>query len=112
VSKLPPAPYVRFRRRTDSGGLAKLLDPGVHADQRGAYRHPASESYLRAANCDITVPDFSGVAGWDNNWGPKTGSETEWRVSSYGFTGIGLGSLNPVDGATFKGAGRSGTITP
>ena len=67
------------------------------------------ESYVEpAASYDFTVPDFGGVAGWDNNWGPKTGSETEWRVSSYSFTGIGLGSLHPV----FKGAGRSGTIKP
>jgi hypothetical protein len=115
VSAAATAPYVRFRATGPiPADYGKLLD--LEFRQSSAARSVtilASESYLAgAANYDITVPDFSGVAGWDNNWGPKTGSETEWRVSTYGFTGIGLGSLTPVDGATFKGAGRSGTITP
>jgi len=115
VTAAATAPYVRFRATGSiPADYGKLLD--LEFTQTNAARTVsilASESYLAgAASYDITIPDFSGVAGWDNNWGPKTGSETEWRVSSFGFTGIGLGSLNPVDGATFKGAGRTGGITP
>ncbi|HTK53801.1 MAG TPA: hypothetical protein VL308_18035 [Gemmatimonadaceae bacterium] len=115
VSAAATAPYVRFRATGPiPADYGKLLD--LEFTQPSATRSVsiiASESYLTGgATYDITVPDFSGVAGWDNNWGPKTGSATDWRVSTYGFTGIGLGSLTPVDGATFKGAGRSGTITP
>jgi len=115
VSVAATAPYVRFRATGSiPADYGKLLD--LEFTQTNAAHTVsilASESYLAgAASYDITVPDFSGVAGWDNNWGPKTGSETEWRVSTFGFTGIGLGSLNPVDGTTFKGAGRTGGITP
>ena len=115
VSAAATAPYVRFRATgTIPADYGKLLD--LEFTQSSAARSVsifASESYLTGSSTyDITVPDFSGVAGWDNNWGPKTGSETDWSVSTFGFTGIGLGSLNPVEGATFKGAGRSGTITP
>jgi hypothetical protein len=115
VSAAATAPYVRFRATGPiPADYGKLLD--LEFTQSSAARSVtilASESYLAGgASYDITVPDFSGVAGWDNNWGPKTGSATDWRVSTYGFTGIGLGSLTPVDGATFNGAGRSGTITP
>ena len=88
----------RFRRNTE-----KLLD--LQFTQTNAARTVsilATEAYMAGGTTyDITVPDFSGVASWDNNWGPKVGSETEWRVSTYGFTGIG-----------FKGAGRSSTFTP
>ena len=115
VSATATAPYVRLRATGSiPAEYGKLLD--LEFTQTNAARTVsilASESYLAgAASYDIMVPDFSGVAGWDNNWGPKTGSGAEWRISTYGFTGIGLGSLDPVDGATFKGAGRSGTITP
>ena len=115
ISAAATAPYVRFRATGPiPAEYGKLLE--LEFSQGTAARTvsiAATEGYLAgAATYDITVPDFSGVAGWDNNWGPKTGSQTEWQVFTYGFTGIGLGSINPVDGATFKGAFRSGTITP
>jgi len=73
----------------------------------------ASEGYLAgSANYDFTTPDFSAVAGWDNNWGPKVGAQTTWMVTAYSFTGIGFGSPNPVEGSTYTGASRNGTITP
>jgi len=33
-------------------------------------------------------------------------------VTGIGFTGIGVSSPNPVEGATMQGAVRFGTITP
>ena len=73
----------------------------------------ATTSYLNGlASYDFSIPDFTGVAGWDNNWAPKTGTQVSWSVLAYGYTGIGLGSLNPLEGSTFTGAGRTGTITP
>ena len=73
----------------------------------------ATEGYLAGmTNYDFTVPDFTGVAGWDNNWGPKTGAQTTWFVTAYGYTGIGFASPTPLEGATFTGAGKTGTITP
>jgi hypothetical protein len=115
VSVAATTPYVRFRA---TGAIpaeyGKRLE--IDFDQGTAGRSVsilATEGYLAgAATYDITIPDFSGVAGWDNSWGPKVGSETTWDIFAYGFTGIGLGSMNPVDGATFKAGVRNGTITP
>ena len=115
VSAAATTPYVRFRATGPiPAEYGKLLNiEFIQGTAARSVNITATEGYLAgAATYDITVPDFSGVAGWDNNWGPKVGSQTQWQVFTYGFTGIGLGSINPVDGATFKGAFRSGTITP
>ena len=115
VSAAATTPYVRFRATGPiPAEYGKILDlQFIQGTAARSVHITATEGYIAgAATYDITVPDFSGVAGWDNNWGPKVGSETEWTVFTYGFTGIGLGSINPVDGATFKGAFRTGTITP
>jgi hypothetical protein len=115
ITAAATTPYVRFRA---TGPLpaeyGKLVE--VSFTQSSAGRTASitlTEGYLAgAATYDVTIPDFTGVAGWDSNWGPKAGASTEWEVFTYGFTGIGLGSLFPVEGATFKGAARTGTITP
>ncbi|HUQ82895.1 MAG TPA: hypothetical protein VM076_17215 [Gemmatimonadaceae bacterium] len=73
----------------------------------------ATAGYLSGlATYDFTIPDLSGAAGWDNNWGLKTGAVTQWSVSSFGYTGIGFGSSSPLEGSTFQGAVRTGSITP
>jgi hypothetical protein len=64
------------------------------------------------ATYDFTVPDFTGVAGWDNNWGPKVGIATQTIVVASGYTGLGVGTPNPVEGVTFSSAARIGSITP
>jgi len=115
VSVAATTPYVRFRATGPiPAEYGKLLELDFNQGNIGrSVSITASEGYLAGATTyDITVPDFSGVAGWDNNWGPKAGAQTQWEVFTYGFTGIGLNSPNPVDGATFKAGVRSGTITP
>ena len=115
VTAAATTPYVRFRA---TGAVPAEYGKLVEIDftQSTAARSAnitLTEGYLAgAATYDVTIPDFTGVAGWDSNWGPKAGAATEWTVFTYGFTGIGLGSINPVEGATFKGAARSGEITP
>jgi hypothetical protein len=115
VTAAATTPYVRFRATGPvPAEYGKLVEVDYTQSSVGRTANIAlTEGYLAgAATYDVTIPDFTGVAGWDNNWGPKVGAETEWEVFTYGFTGIGLGSINPVEGATFKGAARSGTITP
>ena len=62
-----------------------------------------------ATNFDVTIPDFSGVAGWQNSWGPQAGVSTTWGVSMTGF--VNLTGLY-VDGSVFRNAQRQGSITP
>jgi hypothetical protein len=115
ITAAATTPYVRFRATGPvPAEYGKLVD--IIYTQAAAARSAnitLTEGYLAgAATYDITIPDFTGVSGWDSNWGPKAGQSTDWEVFTYGFTGIGLGSINPVEGATFKGAARTGTITP
>ena len=116
VSTAATAPYVRFRAtgpvQTQYNKLVSVsFTQGGTAPRSASIQ--ASEGYLAgSANYDFTIPDFTAVAGWDNNWGPKTGVQTTWSVTAYTFAGIGLGSLTPLEGSTFTGASRTGTITP
>jgi len=44
----------------------------------------ASAAYLGGTAVDLTTPDFTGVAGWNNAWAPATGSNGTWTVSGGG----------------------------
>lgn len=117
ISAAATTPYVRFRA---TGSLTtaynKFVEVVFSQSTAAVYRFVAigaTSGYLdNATTYDLTVPDFSGVAGWDNNWGPKTGVLTEWTVTGAGFTGIGIVSPNPVEGSTIQAAVRTGELTP
>jgi hypothetical protein len=117
VSAAATAPYVRFRA---TGAVQSEYNKSVTIDfiQSAAAASrtvsiSATAGYLSGlATYDFTIPDFTTVAGWDNNWGPKAGAATEWTVTGTGYTGLGVGTPNPVEGATFLSATRAGTITP
>ena len=115
VSTAATTPYVRFRATAPiqtqyNKFVQAMLTQNTIAREVNIF---ASEGYLSGATSyDFTVPDFSGVAGWDNNWGPKTGAATTWTVLGISFTGTGFGANNPLEGATVQGAARTGSITP
>jgi hypothetical protein len=110
-------PYVRLRT---TGALpadySRYVSTEFLQSQASAVRYvvvDASAAYLNnAATYDLAIPDFSGVAGWDNNWGLKVGWPTNWTMTGVGFTGSGVRSPNPVDGTTVQVAFRTGTLTP
>jgi hypothetical protein len=117
VTVAATTPYVRFRAtaaiQTEYNKFINVIFTQASASASRSVNIVASTSFLTGLTTyDFTVPDFTGVAGWDNNWGPKTGAQTTWIVSSYGYTGVGFGSANPLEGATFVAGGKSGTITP
>jgi hypothetical protein len=61
----------------------------------------------------LEVPDFSGVAGWDPNWGLRAGAVTYWDLTAMGWTSSGGSVVNPwVDNTVITSAARSGEITP
>jgi hypothetical protein len=117
ISAAATAPYVRFRA---TGPIQAAYNKNVTAlftqSNTTAPRTVtigATEGFLSGlATYDFTVPDFTGVAGWDNNWGPKVGAVTQTIVVASGYTGIGVGQPNPLEGATFSTAARIGSITP
>jgi hypothetical protein len=69
------------------------------------------EGFGVGATLDIAVPDLSGAAGWQNDWGLGS-AETFWTVLGSGFQGGGGGESPIVEGATNLGATRFGTINP
>jgi hypothetical protein len=117
VSTAATAPYVRFRATAAiQTNYNKNVSATFTQSNTSTYRTvsiTATEGYLAGmANYDFTIPDFTGVAGWDNNWGPKTGVLTNWTIVGTGYTGVGFGSSTPLEGATFSAGARSGEITP
>ena len=117
VSVAATAPYLRVRF---TGPIQVEYNRFVNASlaqSSGAVARNvdifASEGYLAGLDSyDFTIPDFTGVSGWDNNWGLKAGVETDWFVRATGYTGTGFMSARPVEGSTFQAAARLGTITP
>ena len=115
VTAAATTPYVRFRA---TGPIQTQYNKYINVgyDQANAGRSvsiTATEGYLAGlTNYDFTIPDFTAVAGWDNNWGPKAGVATTWQVFGYTFNGVGFGSSSPLEGSTFQGSIRTGTITP
>jgi hypothetical protein len=117
VSAAATAPYVRFRAtgtiqaEYNKSITAEFIQSAAAASRTVIFT--ATEGYLAGSGTyDFTVPDFTAVAGWDSNWGPKAGASTTWDVTATGFTGAGVGSPSPVEGVTVSSASRNGSITP
>jgi hypothetical protein len=69
--------------------------------------------YSNASSLNLDVADFSGVAGFDVNWGPKVGTAVDWTVEAFGWPGtLGVGQPPFAEGASYTFASRPGTITP
>jgi uncharacterized membrane protein len=117
VSVVATAPYVRFRAtgpvQTQYNQALSFSFSQSNTTVARSVLISASQGYLAGLTTyDFQVPDFTAVAGWDNNWGPKTGIQTQWGVSAFAFIG-GFGPVgNPVEGSGYQAASRNGTITP
>lgn len=111
------APYARLRAQgTVTAAYGKYIEVSFTQETSAVLRFASvnvSAGYLaNATSYDVTIPDFTSVTGWDNNWGPRNGTPTAWNVTGIGFTGTGVSGPTPADGATIQGALRTGTITP
>jgi len=67
-----------------------------------------------ATTLDVTIPNLSGLAGWNNAWGLVVGQAVSWTFGAWGWTGTSSGgtSTPAVEGGTSRNALRFGTITP
>lgn len=72
-----------------------------------------TSGYASGTSLTIDVPDFSGVAGFDANWGLRIGTAGTYTVSATGWTGTGGTTTAPfIEGATFSSGTRQGSVTP
>src|SRR5262249_5792019 len=61
---------------------------------------------------DVTIPDLSGVDGWQNAWGLQTGSPIDWVVTTYyGRPALVLGA-DPTEGEGVQFAGTRSAAMP
>jgi hypothetical protein len=117
VSVVATTPYVRFRA---TGPIQSQYNQSMSVSFSQSNTTiartvviSASQAYLAGLSTyDFQIPDFTSVAGWDNNWGPKAGIQTTWTVTGFAFTG-GFSPIGaPTEGSGYQAAIKQGTITP
>jgi hypothetical protein len=79
-----------------SGGTARNYSVNVTPGYQGA-----------STSFDQTIPDLSGLAGWQAVWGLVTGAQVNWSLSAVG----GTATAN-LDGDVQLTGNRGGSITP
>jgi hypothetical protein len=113
VEAISTTPYARLRA---AGSLPAAYDKHVSVTFVQAGRRAiiaASAGYRSSATTyDLGIPDFTGVAGWVNDWGTKQGVQTIWSLAGIGFTSAGTTAPVPAEGATIFSASRTGSMTP
>jgi hypothetical protein len=113
VQAVSTTPYARLRA---AGSLPAAYDKLVSVAFAQAGRRAtitASAGYRsNVTTYDLTIPDFTGVAGWVNDWGTRQGVQTNWSLTGIGFTSAGISEPVPGEGVTFYNASKIGTVTP
>ncbi len=67
----------------------------------------AAPSLVTGATYTLAMPDFNGVAGWNNSWAPPTGQTIEWSLDATSTSAITGNRC--VEGATIRTTQLSGT---
>jgi hypothetical protein len=104
-------PYVRLRTtytaQADYGSFYF-----VTYDQSDRTATILASSSFFANGVELEIPDFTGVDGWDNDWGLRDNEEVDWFFSASGWTGNGVFDPQFTAGAEIRSASQAGTITP
>ena len=66
----------------------------------------ASAAWLDGPSLSLTLPDFSGLAGWSNAWAPATGDHLNWYLSA---SAVGPTS-GFQEGTRWASSTRNGTL--
>lgn len=72
-----------------------------------------TDDYQGSQDIDFMVPDFSGVAGWDNSWGLATGQTINYAFVTSGWDGVGgIAPATVAAGLQIMTGSRTGQINP
>lgn len=107
------APYVRPRVQYTRQSEYSRYWYGAYQQTGRNVVFYITDDYQGNGDIDFTLPDFSGVAGWDNAWGPAAGVEITYNFTTSGWEGAG--SIAPstlAAGLQIQTATRSGKWTP
>ena len=71
-----------------------------------------SIAYLGTTTVDLSTPNFSGAAGWNNAWAPRTGQTIGYSFNAETWSAnVGGFYLSRVDGNIARRNGWNGTVT-
>jgi hypothetical protein len=113
LQTLASTPYARLRASyTVQSEYAQFFDVDYQQATRSASLRMSAGYLAGNTTAQLDIPDFSGVAGWNDSWGLRGGTPTEWNFTATGWTGAAT-IINPfTDNAIFTTASRTGTIVP
>jgi hypothetical protein len=113
VSVLATQPYARLRASYNvQPEYNTLFIANFSQDTRDAQVLMSAAYSQNAATVNLDVPDLSGVAGWQNTWGPLAGAQVNWMFSATKYPPGSTVLTEFVDGMLWETAMRMGTITP
>ena len=117
VSVLATTPYARLRMQWTAQTEYSKYFSSIYTQSNAAAPRTsivsATSGYVGGTSVDLAIPDFTGVAGWDSNWGLKAGQSIQWVASSTGWSSPGGVIGSPAtEGGTLQIGSRIGTITP
>ncbi|MBY0490870.1 MAG: hypothetical protein K2R93_13595 [Gemmatimonadaceae bacterium] len=115
-ASLGSSPYVRFSASgTWSSEYGDALGIGYTQSTTGSnsWTVTMTRGYTGASSSwTMTLPDFSGVSGFQTSWGLAS-SSTNWAFTQTGIVnGFNSGTGKFDEGALVKLASRSGTVSP
>jgi len=117
VSAAATTPYARLRMQLDvqqeyedAWGLSYAQIP---AGQDRVVAISLTRGYTGdVSSLDVAIPDFTGTAGWDAAWAPRSGVETQWSIAATGWTAPSGSPFSVMEGGISRTGTRSGAITP
>ena len=107
------APYVRPRVQYTRQSEYNRYWYGAYQQTGRNVVFYITDDYQGSGDIDFTLPDFSGLAGWNNSWGLAAGAEVTYNFTTSGWDGAG--SIAPATlaaGLAIKTATRSGKFNP
>lgn len=118
VTSAGASPMVRLRAQHAAspgypGGSSLLYSQSAGGTSR-TISAQVTQGWSGGGALDYTLPDFSGVFGWNGAWGLVAGAPVSWNVSAYGWNGAPANGFFPAyaDGIVVRTAGRVGSVTP